>query len=67
MSSRGPVGSLGCTSQARAARGHRTLLLPGGERHSLHLCFVCKGVKMSAASLGDLELFGLFASGWARC
>lgn len=67
MSSRGPMGSLGCISQARAARGRRTLVLPGGERHSLHLFFVCKGVEMSAASVGDLELFGLFASGWARC
>lgn len=61
------MGSLGCISQAGAARGHKTLLLPGGERHSPHFCFVCKGVKISAAILGDIELFGLFASGWARC
>lgn len=64
VSSRGPMGSLGCISQAGAARGHRTRL---DEKHSPHLCFVSKKVEMSAASLGDLELFGLFASGWARC
>lgn len=28
------MGSLGCTSQAGAARGHRTVLLPRGHRHT---------------------------------
>lgn len=43
QASRVPVESLGCSSQAGASRGHKSLLLPGAERQSPHSALFAGG------------------------
>lgn len=63
-SSRGPTGSWVASHRQEQREDAGPSCLE--ERGTAHTSAVCKGVEMSAASLGGLELLGLFASGWAR-